>query len=62
MDYEKVVIFICSDNALSVTAMAQDVIYDKPMMRGVRTVVCSGYGLGSIKWNECVCGFSGISV
>ena len=31
---------------LGVTAMAQDVIYDKTNDAGVRTVVCSGMDLG----------------
>ena len=52
-------LFLFVVTMLSVTAMAQDVIYDKTNDAGVHTVVCSGMDLG---WNECVCGFSGISV
>ena len=61
MDYEKL-LFLFVVTMLSVTAMAQDVIYDKTNDAGVRTVVCSGMDLGVSNGNECVCGFSGISV
>ena len=50
-------LFLFVVTMLSVTAMAQDVIYDKTNDAGVRTVGLFRYGLGSIKWNECVCGF-----
>lgn len=39
-------LFLFVVTMLSVTAMAQDVIYDKTNDAGVRTVVCSGMDLG----------------
>ena len=39
-------LFLFVVTMLSVTAMAQDVIYDKTNDAGVHTVVCSGMDLG----------------
>lgn len=42
----KKVMFLFALIALSVSAMAQEVVYDKTNQTGVRTVVCSGMNLG----------------